>query len=194
MRNWASPPSRGDRRDGDCKPSGCLVLDGGRRNACRRDGAARSLQGHKAYGGDGESCTGGLVIGALTEISRGRRPCRARLRDLHQRGQAGDAGRIRDTLARHGAVSRQTAEAMAKGVLAHCRPILRSRSPNCRPGRRHGSQARRACAFRCRLARGGFIHRERRFGDIGRTEVRRLSVLEALAMLADLAAKAQARP
>jgi nicotinamide-nucleotide amidase len=37
-------------------------------------------------------------------------------------------------------------------------------------------------------ARGGaLIHRERRFGDIGRAEVRRLSVLEALAMLTELA-------
>jgi nicotinamide-nucleotide amidase len=34
---------------------------------------------------------------------------------------------------------------------------------------------------------GRLIHRERRFGDIGRAEVRRLSVLEALAMLAELA-------
>jgi nicotinamide-nucleotide amidase len=37
-------------------------------------------------------------------------------------------------------------------------------------------------------SRGGKLtHRERRFGDIGRDEVRRLSVLEALAMLTDLA-------
>jgi nicotinamide-nucleotide amidase len=34
---------------------------------------------------------------------------------------------------------------------------------------------------------GNLIHRERRFGDIGRGEVRRLSVLEALAMLTELA-------
>jgi len=34
---------------------------------------------------------------------------------------------------------------------------------------------------------GRLVHRERRFGDIGRAEVRRLSVLEALAMLTELA-------
>ena len=34
---------------------------------------------------------------------------------------------------------------------------------------------------------GALIHRERRFGDIGRSEVRRRSVLEALAMLTELA-------
>ena len=40
-------------------------------------------------------------------------------------------------------------------------------------------------------ARGGAsIHRVRRFGDIGRAEVRRLSVLEALSMLSELAARA----
>jgi nicotinamide-nucleotide amidase len=34
---------------------------------------------------------------------------------------------------------------------------------------------------------GSLVHRERRFGDIGRGAVRRLSVLEALAMLTELA-------
>jgi nicotinamide-nucleotide amidase len=34
---------------------------------------------------------------------------------------------------------------------------------------------------------GRLIHREKRFGEIGRAEVRRLSVLEALAMLKELA-------
>jgi nicotinamide-nucleotide amidase len=36
---------------------------------------------------------------------------------------------------------------------------------------------------------GALLHRERRFGDIGRAEVRRLSVLEALSMLSELASK-----
>ena len=34
---------------------------------------------------------------------------------------------------------------------------------------------------------GRLIHRERRFGDLGRAEIRRLSVLQALAMLRELA-------
>jgi len=36
------------------------------------------------------------------------------------------------------------------------------------------------------------IAREKRFGDIGRAEVRRLSVLEALALLQDLVGRDQA--
>jgi nicotinamide-nucleotide amidase len=36
--------------------------------------------------------------------------------------------------------------------------------------------------------RGGrMLHRERRFGDLGRAEIRRRSVLEALAILQELA-------
>ena len=35
---------------------------------------------------------------------------------------------------------------------------------------------------------GRLIHREQRYGDIGRSEVRRLSVIEALTMLLELAA------
>ena len=34
---------------------------------------------------------------------------------------------------------------------------------------------------------GRLIHREKRYGDIGRSEVRRLSVIEALNMLLELA-------
>ena len=35
---------------------------------------------------------------------------------------------------------------------------------------------------------GGLAHREKRYGDIGRSEVRRLSVIEALNLLLELAA------
>jgi nicotinamide-nucleotide amidase len=35
---------------------------------------------------------------------------------------------------------------------------------------------------------GRLIHREQRYGDIGRSEVRRLSVVEALTMLLELSA------
>ena len=36
---------------------------------------------------------------------------------------------------------------------------------------------------------GALIHHEARYGDIGRSQVRRASVLQALAMLSELAAK-----
>jgi len=66
-----------------------------------------------------ESCTGGLVAGALTDIPGSS--------DVIDRGfvtYSNDAkhamlGVAEATLARHGAVSRETAEAMARGALGH---------------------------------------------------------------------------
>ena len=66
-----------------------------------------------------ESCTGGLVAAALTEIAGSS--------DVVDRGfvtYSNDAkkamlGVPEATLASHGAVSRETAEAMAQGALAH---------------------------------------------------------------------------
>jgi len=69
----------------------------------------------------GESCTGGLIAAALTEIAGSS--------DVFERGfvtYSNDAKQEllavpKETLDRHGAVSAETAEAMARGVLANSR-------------------------------------------------------------------------
>src|SRR5438309_11606766 len=66
-----------------------------------------------------ESCTGGLVAATLTEIAGSS--------DVFERGFVTYSNEAKQamlgvpaaTLASHGAVSRETAEAMAKGALAH---------------------------------------------------------------------------
>ena len=66
-----------------------------------------------------ESCTGGLVAATLTEIAGSS--------DVFERGFVTYSNAAKETmvgvtpttLARHGAVSRETAEAMAKGALTH---------------------------------------------------------------------------
>lgn len=99
-----------------------------------------------------------------------------------------------DTLERHGAVSRETAEAMAKGALAHC-PADLAVSITGIAGPSGGSTAKPVGLVHfAAAARGGaLIHRECRFGDVGRAEVRRRSVLEALSMLSELAGAAQSK-
>lgn len=134
-----------------------------------------------------ESCTGGLVAAVLTEIPGSS--------DVFDRGfvtysnAAKEAmlGVPADTLAAHGAVSAETASAMAKGALARAGVDLAvSITGVAGPG--GGSAAKPVGLVHFAAAsRRGEIARERRFGDLGRAEVRRRSVLEALAMLLESA-------
>ena len=68
------------------------------------------------------------------------------------------------------------------------RPISRCRSP-ASPARAAASAEKPVglVHFAAASRRGALIHQERRYGDIGRAQVRRASVVEALAMLATLA-------
>jgi nicotinamide-nucleotide amidase len=141
-----------------------------------------------------ESCTGGLLAATLTDIAGSS--------DVFERGfvtysnQAKEAmlGVAPSTLANFGAVSRETAEAMVKGALANA-PVDLAVSvtgiagpggevPGKPVGLVHLAAASRA---------GRVVHRERRYGKIGRAQVRRASVIEALAMLMDLARTEQSQ-
>ena len=92
------------------------------------------------------------------------------------------------TLDSHGAVSRETAEAMARARSPMRRPISRSRSP-ASPGRAAATAGKPVglVHFAAASRRGALIHHERRYGDIGRAQVRRAAVVDALAMLGALA-------
>jgi nicotinamide-nucleotide amidase len=135
-----------------------------------------------------ESCTGGLLAATLTEIAGSS--------DVFDRGfvtysnQAKEAmlGVAAVTLASYGAVSRETAEAMAKGALAHAPVDLAvSITGIAGPGGASPGKPVGLVHFAA-VSRGGrLIHHEARFGDIGRAPVRRASVIQALAMLRDLA-------
>jgi nicotinamide-nucleotide amidase len=136
-----------------------------------------------------ESCTGGLVAGALTDIAGSS--------DVVDRGFVtySDAaketmlGVPQATLSRYGAVSRQTAEAMAKGVLAHAPVDLAVAITGIAgPGGGSADKPIGLVHFGAVRRGGRLLLNERRYGDLGRAEVRRRSVLEALAMLSELAA------
>jgi nicotinamide-nucleotide amidase len=160
-----------------------------------RAAAARVLDLSRARGwkiATAESCTGGLVAGALTEIAGSS--------DVVDRGlvtYSNDAkqdllGVSNETLKRYGAVSRETAEEMAQGALSHSPANLAVAITGVAgPG---GGTAKKPVGlvhFAAATRDGRLIHREKRFGDIGREEVRLRSVAEALAML-ELLANAQA--
>jgi nicotinamide-nucleotide amidase len=138
-----------------------------------------------------ESCTGGLVAGALTDIAGSSAVVERGFVTYTNEAKQQMLGVPEDILRQHGAVSRETAEAMAKGALSHSPADLAvSITGVAGPGGGTAAKPVGLVHFAAAARGGALIHRERRFGDIGRAEVRWLSVLEALSMLAELAAKA----
>src|SRR6185436_12331444 len=135
-----------------------------------------------------ESCTGGLVAGALTDIAGSSAVVDRGFVTYTNEAKEQMLGVPAETLRAHGAVSRPTAEAMAKGALAHSPADLAvSITGIAGPGGGSPEKPVGLVHFAVASRSGRLVHRERRFGDIGRAEVRRLSVLEALAMLTELA-------
>ncbi len=140
---------------------------------------ARSLQVATA-----ESCTGGLVAAALTEIPGSS--------DVVDRGfvtYSDDAKRAMlgvpaATLKRHGAVSAQTAKAMAAGALKNSRADLTvSITGIAGPGGGSKQKPVGLVYFAAASRDGRRIARKRLYGEIGRCQVRLRSVAEALALL-----------
>ena len=142
-----------------------------------------------------ESCTGGLLAATLTEIPGSS--------DVFERGFVTYSNEAKRallgvapmTLAKHGAVSRETAEAMATGVLAHAPVDLAvSITGIAGPGGAVPDKPVGLVYLAAASRSGRLIQHERKYGDIGRAQVRRACVIEALAMLSELAAREQANP
>ena len=140
-----------------------------------------------------ESCTGGLVAGALTEIAGSS--------DIVDRGFVTYSDAAKEamlkvpaaTLKRHGAVSAETAIAMAVGALKHSQADLAVAVTGI-AGPGGGSKAKPVGLVHFAAARrdGRRIERRRLFGKIGRRRVRLKSVAEALKLLEILAQDAPA--
>ena len=136
-----------------------------------------------------ESCTGGLVAGALTEIAGSSDVVDRGFVTYSNASKQAMLGVPAAILERHGAVSRETAEAMARGALANSPADLAVAITGIAgPGGGSAEKPVGLVHFAAAARDGRLIHREKRFGDIGRAEVRRLSVAEALTMLEELAA------
>jgi len=135
-----------------------------------------------------ESCTGGLVAGALTDIAGSSAVVDRGFVTYTNAAKHQMLGVPTATIERHGAVSRETAEAMACGALGNANAdIAVSITGIAGPGGGSADKPVGLVHFAAASRNGDLIHRERRFGDIGRGEVRRRSVLQALSMLTELA-------
>ena len=142
-----------------------------------------------------ESCTGGLVAAALSEIPGSSLVLDRGFVTYSNEAKQQMLGVIPATIDVYGAVSTECAEEMAKGALAHASVDLAisitgiAGPTGAAPGKPVG------LVYFCAASRSGsIIVRERKYGDIGRANVRRESVLQALAMLQELAEKEEPRP
>ena len=135
-----------------------------------------------------ESCTGGLLAATLTEIPGSSQVIDRAFVSYSNAAKQAMLGVPKATLETYGAVSRQTAEAMAKGALAQSSVELAisitgiAGPTGAQPGKPIG-----LVHFVVASRSGRLVHRERKFGEIGRSEVRNQSVLQALAMLREIA-------
>jgi len=142
-----------------------------------------------------ESCTAGLVAGTLTEVPGTSSILDRGFVTYSNEAKQDMVGVSPATLKAHGAVSRETAEEMARGALKHA-PVDLAVSVTGIAGPDGGSAEKPVglVHFGAASRSGQFAHVEKRFGDIGRSEVRKQSVLQAFRMLHDLAEGEAPRP
>jgi nicotinamide-nucleotide amidase len=134
-----------------------------------------------------ESCTGGLVAGALTAIPGSSDVVDRGLVTYSNAAKTALVGVPEALIEQHGAVSEQVARAMAEGGLkASGAGAAVATTGIAGPG--GGSPAKPVGLVHFAVARSGrpTAHQERRFGDIGREQVRLESVRTALEMLAEM--------
>ena len=135
-----------------------------------------------------ESCTGGLVAGALTEIAGSSDVFDRCFVTYSNTAKQQMLGVPADILREHGAVSRETAEAMARGALGRGgADIVVAITGIAGPGGGGPGKPVGLVHFAAASRAGALMHSEQRYGDIGRSLVREKSVLRALAMLKELA-------
>jgi nicotinamide-nucleotide amidase len=131
-----------------------------------------------------ESCTGGLIAAALTEVAGSS--------DVFDRGFVTYSNQAKiemlgipaELIAEHGAVSREVAEAMAKGALAASQAdIAVAVTGIAGPG---GGSALKPVGLvhLCAAGRNGrLFHLEQRYGETGRAEIRRAAVLDGIRLV-----------
>ncbi|MCJ2047059.1 nicotinamide-nucleotide amidohydrolase family protein [Methylobacterium sp. J-078] len=138
-----------------------------------------------------ESCTGGLVAALLTAIPGSSAVVERGFVTYSNAAKTESIGVPADLIAAQGAVSMAVARAMAEGALAHAHAdIAVAITGVAGPG--GGSADKPVGLVHFGLAAKGapVRHLERRYGDLGRTEIRRQAVSDALGLLESVLAPA----
>jgi nicotinamide-nucleotide amidase len=131
-----------------------------------------------------ESCTGGLVVGLLTEIPGSSDVVERGFVTYSNEAKTEVLGVPAGTIGRHGAVSPEVAGAMAQGALAHSAvDIAVAVTGVAGPGGGSAAKPVGLVEFACAKRDGGVTLTTERFGDVGRTQVRLAAVGTALSLL-----------
>jgi nicotinamide-nucleotide amidase len=134
-----------------------------------------------------ESCTGGLVSGALTGISGSSGVVDRGFVTYSNEAKSDMLGIDPFLIAQNGAVSEHVARAMAEGALARSlADIAVSITGIAGPGGGTDSKPVGLVHFACSKKGASTIHCERRFGDIGRENVRTAAVIQALDLISEM--------
>ncbi|GAA3877135.1 CinA family protein [Celeribacter arenosi] len=130
-----------------------------------------------------ESCTGGLIAGALTDVAGSSDVVDRGFITYSNAAKVEMLGVSHDTLQNHGAVSEEIAREMADGALARSNAALTvSVTGIAGPGGSEFKPEGRVCFG---LAQSGMATKTETvdFGPLGRSQVRQATVDHALAML-----------
>jgi nicotinamide-nucleotide amidase len=160
-----------------------------------RETAKRVLDLFRARGlriATAESCTGGLVAATLTEIAGSSDVLDCGFVTYSNSAKEAMLGVPAATLKRHGAVSGETAAAMAAGALKNSQAdVSVAITGIAGPGGGTKEKPVGLVHFAAASRDGRRLARSRHYGKIGRSRVRLRSVAEALQLLEQLAQDAQ---
>ena len=131
-----------------------------------------------------ESCTGGMVAALLTSIAGSSDVFDCGFVTYSNEAKIGMLNVSPEIIAEFGAVSRECALAMAHGaILKSAATLAVSITGIAGPGGGSSAKPVGLVHFACAQINGATLHREERFGDIGRGSVREASVEVALDLL-----------
>ncbi|MBY5817477.1 CinA family protein [Rhizobium leguminosarum] len=134
-----------------------------------------------------ESCTGGLIAGALTEISGSSAVVDRGFVTYTNSAKIEMLGVQAETLLHFGAVSEETARQMVHGALFRSRAdIAVAVTGIAGPGGGSAEKPVGLVHLAAKSRAGALVHRKMLYGDIGRSDVRLATIRTALEMVRSL--------
>jgi nicotinamide-nucleotide amidase len=144
----------------------------------------REFSAEKLMVSTAESCTGGLIAGALTEISGSSAVVDRGFVTYTNTAKMEMLGVREQTLARFGAVSEETARQMVHGALFRSRAAFAVAVTGIAgPGGGSAEKPVGLVHLAAKSRQGALMHHKMLYGDIGRDKVRLATIKTALEML-----------